>query len=168
MRAALAGRGRSSLKLLAVTVLTSYDDADAREAGYAQPVDDLVAARCVQARDIGIDGIVCAAPEAARVRAIVGPDRLIVTPGIRPAGAESGDQKRIVTPARRSAPASTTSWSGARSPAPRTRGAPRRRSSRRWRRQSRPELPIVSIFYDITVKHDAGVKVRRREAAGRP
>jgi len=98
MRAALAGRGRSSLKLLAVTVLTSYDDADAREAGYAQPVDDLVAARCVQARDIGIDGIVCAAPEAVRVRAIVGPDRLIVTPGIRPAGAESGDQKRIVTP----------------------------------------------------------------------
>ena len=98
MREALAGRGRSSLKLLAVTVLTSYDDADAREAGYAQPVDDLVAARCVQARDIGIDGIVCAAPEAARVRAIVGPDRLIVTPGIRPAGAESGDQKRIVTP----------------------------------------------------------------------
>ena len=98
MRAALAGRGRSSLKLLAVTVLTSYDDADAREAGYAQPVDDLVAARRVQARDLGIDGIVCAAAEAARVRAIVGPDRLIVTPGIRPAGAESGDQKRIVTP----------------------------------------------------------------------
>ncbi|HEX8165768.1 MAG TPA: orotidine-5'-phosphate decarboxylase [Beijerinckiaceae bacterium] len=99
MRAAVAGRAGSALKLLAVTVLTSYDDADAREAGYAQPVAALVAARSVQARDIGLDGIVCAAPEAARVRAIVGPDRLIVTPGIRPAGSESGDQKRIVTPA---------------------------------------------------------------------
>jgi orotidine-5'-phosphate decarboxylase len=98
LRAAVAGRA-GSLKLLAVTVLTSYDDADAREAGYAQPVEALVAARAAQARDIGIDGVVCAAPEAAGVRAIVGPDRLIVTPGIRPAGAESGDQKRIVTPA---------------------------------------------------------------------
>ena len=99
MRAAVAGRAGSGLKLLAVTVLTSYDDADAREAGYAQSVDELVAARSVQARDIGIDGIVCAAPEAARVRAIVGPDRLIVTPGIRPAGSGSGDQKRVVAPA---------------------------------------------------------------------
>jgi orotidine-5'-phosphate decarboxylase len=99
MRAAAAGRAGSGLKLLAVTVLTSYDDADAREAGYAQPVEELVTARAAQARDIGIDGIVCAAPEAARVRAIVGPGRLIVTPGIRPAGAESGDQKRVVTPA---------------------------------------------------------------------
>jgi orotidine-5'-phosphate decarboxylase len=99
MRAAVAGKGDTSLKLLAVTVLTSYDDADAREAGYAASVDDLVAARAAQARDIGIEGIVCAAPEAARVRAIVGPGRLIVTPGIRPVGAATGDQKRIVTPA---------------------------------------------------------------------
>jgi orotidine-5'-phosphate decarboxylase len=99
MRAALAGRGEAGLQLLAVTVLTSYDDADAREAGYAAPVDELVAARAAQARDLGIDGIVCAAWEAARVRALVGPDRLIVTPGIRPAGAATGDQKRIVTPA---------------------------------------------------------------------
>jgi orotidine-5'-phosphate decarboxylase len=99
MRAAAAGKGDSGLKLLAVTVLTSYNDADAREAGYASSVDELVAARAAQARDIGMDGIVCAAPEAARVRAIIGPDRLIVTPGIRPAGAAAGDQKRIVTPA---------------------------------------------------------------------
>ena len=99
MRAAVAGRAGSGLKLLAVTVLTSYDDADAREAGYAQPVDALVAARAAQARDTGLDGIVCAAPEAARVRSIVGPGRLIVTPGIRPAGSDVGDQKRIVTPA---------------------------------------------------------------------
>jgi orotidine-5'-phosphate decarboxylase len=99
MRAAIAGKGGSELKLLAVTVLTSYDDTDAREAGYAASIDELVATRAALARDIGMDGIVCAASEAARVRAIVGPGRLIVTPGIRPAGAAAGDQKRIVTPA---------------------------------------------------------------------
>ena len=99
MRAAVVGKGASSLKLLAVTVLTSYDEADAAEAGYAASVADLVATRAGQARDLGIDGIVCAATEAARVRAIVGRDRLIVTPGIRPAGSATGDQKRIVTPA---------------------------------------------------------------------
>jgi orotidine-5'-phosphate decarboxylase len=99
MRAALAGRGEAGMKLLAVTVLTSYDDADAREAGYAASVDELVAARAAQARDLGVDGIVCAAWEAARVRAVFGPDRLIVTPGIRPAGSAIGDQKRVVSPA---------------------------------------------------------------------
>lgn len=99
MRAAVAGKAGSDLKILAVTVLTSYDDQDLVEAGYAPvPAADLVAKRAAQARDIGIDGIVCAAPEAARVRAIIGPDRLIVTPGIRPAGSEAGDQKRVVTP----------------------------------------------------------------------
>ncbi|HZH08954.1 MAG TPA: orotidine-5'-phosphate decarboxylase [Microvirga sp.] len=100
MRAAVAGKAGSSLKILAVTVLTSYDDSDLVEAGYAPvPAADLVARRAEQARDIGIDGIVCAATEAQRVRAIVGRNRLIVTPGIRPAGADAGDQKRIVTPA---------------------------------------------------------------------
>ncbi len=99
MRAAVAGRGASPLKLLAVTVLTSYDDRDAVEAGYADSVFDLVAKKSAQACDLGIDGIVCAATEAERVRGIIGPDRLIVTPGIRPAGADVGDQKRIVTPA---------------------------------------------------------------------
>ncbi|MBA1158693.1 orotidine-5'-phosphate decarboxylase [Microvirga mediterraneensis] len=101
MRAAVAGKAGSSLKILAVTVLTSYDNNDLVEAGYA-PVTaaELVARRAGQARDLGIDGIVCAATEAERVRAIVGPDRLIVTPGIRPAGADAGDQKRVVTPAQ--------------------------------------------------------------------
>ena len=100
MRAAVAGKAGSSLKILAVTVLTSYDDNDLIEAGYA-PISAaaLVARRAGQARDLGVDGIVCAATEAERVRAIVGHDRLIVTPGIRPAGADAGDQKRIVTPA---------------------------------------------------------------------
>ncbi len=99
MRAAVGARSGSALKVLAVTVLTSYDDADAREAGYDAPVEALVARRAGQAAEIGVDGIVCAATEAARVRAIVGPGRLVVTPGIRPAWAEAGDQKRIVTPA---------------------------------------------------------------------
>lgn len=99
MRAALRGRGGSPLKILAVTVLTSYDDADLTEAGYELTAADLVARRAAQARDIGIDGLVCSAAEAESVRALVGPDRLIVTPGIRPAGAEAGDQKRVVTPA---------------------------------------------------------------------
>ena len=100
MRAAVAGKAGSDLKILAVTVLTSYDDNDLVEAGYAPvPAAELVARRAEQARDTGIDGIVCAATEAQRVRGIVGRNRLIVTPGIRPAGADAGDQKRIVTPA---------------------------------------------------------------------
>jgi orotidine-5'-phosphate decarboxylase len=99
MRAAVAGKAGSPLQVLAVTVLTSYDDNDAAEAGYAASVAELVERRSAQARDLGIDGIVCAATEAARVRAIVGPDCLVVTPGIRPAGSATGDQKRIVTPA---------------------------------------------------------------------
>jgi orotidine-5'-phosphate decarboxylase len=81
-----------------VTVLTSYDDADAAEAGYALPVAELVARRAGQAAEAGIDGIVCSAAEAEAVRARIGTDRAIVTPGIRPAGAEAGDQKRVMTP----------------------------------------------------------------------
>jgi orotidine-5'-phosphate decarboxylase len=100
MRAAVAGRAGSSLGILAVTVLTSYDDRDLAEAGYAAgTAADLVARRAAQARDAGIDGIVCAAPEAARVLAIVGSELSIVTPGIRPAGSDAGDQKRVMTPA---------------------------------------------------------------------
>jgi orotidine-5'-phosphate decarboxylase len=100
MRAAVAGKAGTDLKILAVTVLTSYDDNDLVEAGYAPVTSaELVAHRAAQARDLDVDGIVCAATEAERVRSIVGPGRLIVTPGIRPAGAEAGDQKRIVTPA---------------------------------------------------------------------
>jgi orotidine-5'-phosphate decarboxylase len=98
MRAAVRGRGEAGPKILAVTVLTSYDEADAREAGYALPVPDLVAQRARQAAEAGIDGIVCSAVEAGSVRGVIGPDRLIVTPGIRPAGAETGDQKRVMTP----------------------------------------------------------------------
>jgi orotidine-5'-phosphate decarboxylase len=100
MRAAVEAKAGSNLRLLAVTVLTSYDDADLAEAGYKLSVDDLVAERAQQAHDMGVDGIVCAPEEAGPLRLIVGSDMTLVTPGIRPAGASSNDQKRIATPAQ--------------------------------------------------------------------
>ena len=100
MKAAVAARGDSGLKILAVTVLTSYDDSDLADAGYRFGVRDLVEARARQALAIGVDGLVCSPEEAANLRGIVGPDMALVTPGIRPAGAAAGDQKRIMTPAR--------------------------------------------------------------------
>ena len=99
MKAAVEGKRGSSLRILAVTVLTSYDDADLAAAGYDLNVSELAAARAGQARDIGVDGLVCSAEEAANLRNIVGPGMVLVTPGIRPAGSASGDQKRIMTPA---------------------------------------------------------------------
>ena len=102
MKAAVEARGQSgssTLRILAVTVLTSYDDADLAAAGYDFTVAELVAERAAQARDIGVDGLVCSAEEAAALRPLVGRGMALVTPGIRPAGAESGDQKRIMTPA---------------------------------------------------------------------
>jgi orotidine-5'-phosphate decarboxylase len=100
MKAAVEGRAGSSLKILAVTVLTSYDDGDLHAAGYRLGVSDMVAARAQQAQVLGIDGLVCSPEEAASLRKIVGHQISLVTPGIRPAGAASGDQKRIMTPAR--------------------------------------------------------------------
>jgi orotidine-5'-phosphate decarboxylase len=98
MKAAVEAR-EGDLRILAVTVLTSYNDADLAAAGYDFTVPELVAERAAQARDIGVDGLVCSAEEAAKVRGIVGASFALVTPGIRPAGAEAGDQKRIATPA---------------------------------------------------------------------
>src|SRR5580693_6989434 len=100
MHAAVEARAGAKLRILAVTVLTSYDDADLAAAGYDFTVPELVAERAAQARDIGVDGVVCAAEEAAKIRGIVGAKLKLVTPGIRPAGAEAGDQKRIMTPAK--------------------------------------------------------------------
>jgi orotidine-5'-phosphate decarboxylase len=99
MHAAVDARAGSDLRLLAVTVLTSYDDADLAAAGYDFTVSELVAERAAQARDIGIDGLVCSGEEAAMLRPIVGSRMVLVTPGIRPAGADAGDQKRTMTPA---------------------------------------------------------------------
>ena len=100
MKAALEGRGGSDLKILAVTVLTSYDDGDLQAAGYRLGVSDLVEARARQAQALGIDGLVCSPEEAARLRAIVGDEMVLITPGIRPAGVAAGDQKRMMTPGR--------------------------------------------------------------------
>jgi orotidine-5'-phosphate decarboxylase len=96
MAAARAGAG--DLKLLAVTVMTSYDDADLAEAGYAFSVADLVARRAAQAKTAGIDGLILSPLELSAIRPVVGPKMLLVTPGVRPAGADAGDQKRIMTP----------------------------------------------------------------------
>jgi orotidine-5'-phosphate decarboxylase len=100
MQAAVNGKGSSKLKILAVTVLTSYDDNDLGNAGYSLKVGALAAQRARQARDLGIDGLVCSPEEAANLRKIVGDKMALVTPGIRPAGSATGDQKRIMTPAK--------------------------------------------------------------------
>jgi orotidine-5'-phosphate decarboxylase len=99
MQAAAAARDGTTLRILAVTVLTSYDDDDLARAGYGLGVAGLAEKRARQAREFGIDGLVCSAAEAASLRAIAGANMALVTPGIRPAGAASGDQKRIMTPA---------------------------------------------------------------------
>lgn len=100
MKAAVEGKQGSKLRILAVTVLTSYDDADLAAAGYEMNVKELAAARAAQARDTGVDGLVCSAEEVAALRNIVSPGMALVTPGIRPVGTATGDQKRIMTPAR--------------------------------------------------------------------
>jgi orotidine-5'-phosphate decarboxylase len=98
MQAAVEAR-ESGLRILAVTVLTSLNDADLAEAGYATTVAALAARRAAQARAVGVDGLVCSPEEVANLRRIVGDRLTLVTPGIRPAGAEVGDQKRVATPA---------------------------------------------------------------------
>jgi orotidine-5'-phosphate decarboxylase len=98
MKAAVQARERG-LQILGVTVLTSYDDRDLVAAGYGAGVRATAAARAKNALEIGVDGLICSPEEAANLRTIVGRDMLLVTPGIRPAGAEIGDQKRVSTPA---------------------------------------------------------------------
>ena len=98
MQAAVAAR-EHNLRILAVSVLTSLNDADLKEAGYAATVAELAARRAAQARDLGVDGLVCSAEEVASLRRIVGARLTLVTPGIRPAGSDTGDQKRVATPA---------------------------------------------------------------------
>ncbi|MGH6767894.1 MAG: orotidine-5'-phosphate decarboxylase [Xanthobacteraceae bacterium] len=99
MHAAVEARAGSKLRILAVTVLTSYDDADLAAAGYDFTVPELVAERAAQARDIGVDGVVCSAAEAEMLRPTLGPGMVLVTPGIRPSVADADDQKRVMTPA---------------------------------------------------------------------
>jgi orotidine-5'-phosphate decarboxylase len=99
MRAAVDGRGQSPLKLLGVGVLTSLDDSDLEKDGYSRSLTDLVELRARNAMAAGMDGIVCSPREVSRVRAITGRKMILLNPGVRSAGSETGDQKRIATPA---------------------------------------------------------------------
>jgi len=98
LRAAVAGRGASRMKLLAVTVLTNLTDDDLRQQGSSLSPADLVLARAAMAREAGFDGVIASGQEAKRIRSAVGSGFLIVTPGIRLAGSASDDQERITTP----------------------------------------------------------------------
>jgi len=97
--AAVRGRGSAGTKLLAITVLTSLDEADLREQGIAASAEEMVLRRARLAAGAGFDGVVASPKEAAAIRATMGDRLLIVTPGIRPAGAVSADQARVATPA---------------------------------------------------------------------
>jgi orotidine-5'-phosphate decarboxylase len=99
MRAAVEGRGSSPIKLLGVTVLTSFDRSDVREAGYECSLAELVASRVRLAMANGMDGVVASAPEVREVRRHAGARAILVTPGVRSPGAARGDQKRVATPA---------------------------------------------------------------------
>jgi orotidine-5'-phosphate decarboxylase len=97
MHAAVEARA-SGLRILAVTVLTSLSDSDLAKAGYAATVRELALRRAEQARDSGVDGLVCSPEEVADLRGAFGDKLVLVTPGIRLAGASPGDQKRVATP----------------------------------------------------------------------
>ena len=99
MRAAVRGAKESGMQVLAVTVLTSYDDADLFDSVYRFGVVETVRRRAEQALELGVDGLVASAAEAAMARQTVGAGLILVTPGIRPEGAAAGDQKRVATPA---------------------------------------------------------------------
>lgn len=98
MRAATQVAKGSETKLLAVTVLTSLDAQNLKELGMIRSPADQVLALAELAFECGVDGVVCSVHEAARIRASLGPDALIVTPGIRLPGGDAGDQKRVATP----------------------------------------------------------------------
>ena len=100
MEAAVAGKGAAPLQLLAVTVLTSFDENDLRQMGYSCSVSELVELRVRNAMQAGVDGIVCSPVEVGRVRSVAGPGAILVTPGVRSMGAAVGDQKRVATPAQ--------------------------------------------------------------------
>jgi orotidine-5'-phosphate decarboxylase len=99
MQAAVAGKGNAEIQLLAVTVLTSFDQTDLQQMGYPCSVAELVKLRVRNAMEAGVHGIVCSPLEVAKVRALTGPSAVLVTPGVRSPGAATGDQKRVATPA---------------------------------------------------------------------
>ena len=97
MEAAKAACG-SNTKLLAVTLLTSLDDVAIEEIGYEAGLSARVEQMSKLTQDSGLDGVVCSAHEIATLRAACGDDFALMVPGIRPAGADQGDQKRVMTP----------------------------------------------------------------------
>ena len=99
--AAVRGRGNANLRLLAVTVMTSLTSDDLAEQGVSQCLSpaELVLRRARMAKEAGFDGVIASAREARSLRAELGPDRLVITPGIRLKGGEKGDQARVMTPA---------------------------------------------------------------------
>jgi orotidine-5'-phosphate decarboxylase len=99
MRAAVEGKQGSGLKLLAVTVLTSFDRGDLDDYGYSRDISDLVQFLARKAVEARVEGIVTSPLEVANVRRITGPEMTLVIPGVRSAGAARGDQKRVATPA---------------------------------------------------------------------
>ena len=99
MRAAVEGRGASPLKLLGVTVLTSFDQQDLTDFGYQRRVPELVELLARKAMESRMDGVVVSPLEARSARAVTGPNAILVTPGVRSPGAAKGDQKRVATPA---------------------------------------------------------------------
>jgi len=100
LRAAVAGAAAAAPApaVIAVTVLTSLDDAALADLGIAGGAAGRATAWAALARDAGCAGVVCSAREAASLRAAMGPGFLLVTPGVRPAGGEAGDQRRVATP----------------------------------------------------------------------
>jgi len=98
MTAAARGRGDSRLKILGVTVLTSLDEQALIDIGYHHTAEELVLHRVRQAMEAGIDGVVSSPLEAAKIRAMVPDDFIVLTPGVRMAGHDKGDQKRVSTP----------------------------------------------------------------------
>lgn len=102
MAAAVAGKADSSLQILGVTVLTSLGESDLPDLGYpvGTTIGELVRQRVKQGIALGIDGFVCSPLEASAVRNLTGPGKILVTPGVRSPGKDSGDQKRIATPAQ--------------------------------------------------------------------
>ena len=104
--AALAA-GAGAPKILAVTILTSLDQSDLDDLGITRPMTAQVEALGRLACGNGADGIVCSPREVAVLRAALGPRALLVTPGVRPAGSDVGDQKRVATPAQAVADGST-------------------------------------------------------------
>jgi len=98
LKAAAESAGESSIKLIAVTVLTSLNENNLKELGINRPLNDHVLSLAEMAISCGINGLVCSPLEVKRLREKIGPEPILVTPGIRPSGSDAGDQKRLSTP----------------------------------------------------------------------